>query len=94
MSYGELNLFFLVIAGIAAWVLKKPHQPIMDIALFAVMMGLTAAFDNLIVYWAIVGYDYAKLNGIFVGVVPIEDFAYTIVAVLLIPAIWKALDKK
>jgi hypothetical protein len=32
--------------------------------------------------------------GIYVGVVPIEDFAYTVVAVLLVPAIWKAVNKE
>ena len=94
MSYGELNLFFLVVAGIASWVLQKPKQPLVEINLFVVMIALTALFDNLIIYWGIVGYDYAKLNGIYVGLVPVEDFAYTVVAVLLVPAIWKALNKK
>ncbi len=57
------------------------------------MLVLTAAFDNLIIVMGIVQYDTAKLIGLYVGTVPIEDFAYTVVAVLLVPAIWKAASK-
>jgi lycopene cyclase domain-containing protein len=57
------------------------------------MLILTAVFDNLIVLSGIVAYDESKLIGLKIGLVPIEDFAYTVVAVLLVPAIWKALKK-
>jgi lycopene cyclase domain-containing protein len=57
------------------------------------MLILTAVFDNLIILAGIVDYDATKLMGIYVGVVPIEDFAYTVVAVMLVPAIWKAANK-
>ena len=58
------------------------------------MLILTAVFDNFIILAGIVDYDTTKLLGIYVGVVPIEDFAYTVVAVLLVPAIWKAVNKE
>jgi lycopene cyclase domain-containing protein len=57
------------------------------------MLILTAVFDNLIILAGIVGYDETKILGISIGVAPIEDFAYTVVAVLLVPAIWKAASK-
>jgi lycopene cyclase domain-containing protein len=57
------------------------------------MLVLTAAFDNLIIILGIVGYDTEKLFGLYVGTVPIEDFAYTVEAVLLVPAIWKVASR-
>jgi hypothetical protein len=45
-------------------------------------------FDNFIVGSGIVAYDPALLSGVFIGFAPIEDFAYTLVAALLIPLTW------
>jgi lycopene cyclase domain-containing protein len=58
------------------------------------MLVLTAVFDNLIILSGIVDYNESKLMGINILAVPIEDFAYTVVAVLLVPAIWKAVNKE
>ena len=52
---------------------------------------LTAVFDNVLVGTGIVGYDATRLSGAYVGVAPIEDFAYAIAAVLLLPALWRLL---
>lgn len=54
-----------------------------------ILFVLTAIFDSLIIYAKIVDYDYTKLLGIRIGRAPIEDFAYTVAAVLLIPALWR-----
>ena len=56
-----------------------------------VLLVFTAIFDNVIVGLGIVAYDPAKLSGLFVGVVPIEDFAYSIAAVLVLPTLWGVL---
>jgi lycopene cyclase domain-containing protein len=93
MTYGEMNLIFLVLAGLAAWILKSRYQCFTNTFLLLPMLVLTAAFDNLIIVMGIVQYDVSKLIGLYVGTVPIEDFAYTVVAVLLVPAIWKAASK-
>lgn len=42
---------------------------------------LTAVFDNLIVGLSIVDYDPAKILGIHIGVAPVEDFMYALLAV-------------
>ena len=94
MTYGDMNLIFLVIAGIATWVIKSRFRCFTTPIVLLPMLILTAVFDNLIILAGIVDYDTAKLLGIYVGVVPIEDFAYTVVAVLLVPAIWKAMNKE
>jgi len=56
-----------------------------------VLLIFTAIFDNVIVGLGIVAYDPAKLSGLFIGVVPIEDFAYSVAAVLLLPTLWGVL---
>jgi lycopene cyclase domain-containing protein len=94
MTYGDMNLIFLVIAGIATWVIKSRFRCFTTPMVLLPMLILTAVFDNLIILAGIVDYDTTKLLGIYVGVVPIEDFAYTVVAVLLVPAIWKAVNKE
>ena len=94
MTYGDMNLIFLVIAGIATWVIKSRFRCFTTPIVLLPMLILTAVFDNFIILAGIVDYDATKLMGIYVGVVPIEDFAYTVVAVLLVPAIWKAVNKE
>jgi len=93
MTYGEMNLIFLLVAGIATWIIKSRFQCFTTPIVILPMLVLTAVFDNLIILAGIVAYDETKLLGISVGVVPIEDFAYTVVAVLLVPAIWKSMTK-
>jgi lycopene cyclase domain-containing protein len=94
MTYGELNLIFLVIAGLATWVIKSRHRCFTTPVVALPMLVLTAVFDNLIIAAGIVDYDDSKLIGLDIGLVPIEDFAYTVVAILLVPAIWKAVNKE
>ncbi|MEY3855948.1 MAG: hypothetical protein RJA45_418 [Actinomycetota bacterium] len=94
MSYGELNFIFLAIAGIATWIIKSKYRCFTTPIVMLPMLVLTAVFDNLIILSGIVDYDDTKLLGINIVAVPIEDFAYTVVAVLLVPAIWKAVNKE
>ena len=93
MTYGNLNLIFLAVAALATWFIKNRFQCFTTPLVALPMVVLTMIFDNLIVAAGIVDYDDTKLIGVNIGVVPIEDFAYTVVAVLLVPAIWKAMNK-
>lgn len=93
MTYGNLNLIFLLVAVVATWILKSRFRCFTTPQVILPMVLLTAIFDNLIVLAGIVKYDRSKLMEVFVGVVPIEDFAYTVVAVLLIPALWRFFRK-
>lgn len=94
MTYGELNLIFLTVAALLTWFIKSRYQCFTTPVIALPMLALTAVFDNLIILTKIVDYDPTKLFGIYVGVVPIEDFAYTVVAVLLVTSIWKAMTKE
>jgi len=55
----------------------------------AALLVLTLIFDNLIIWAGIVGYDTSKLLGLFVGYAPVEDFFYAILAVIIVPVLWK-----
>ncbi|MDE2409028.1 MAG: lycopene cyclase domain-containing protein [Actinomycetales bacterium] len=57
-------------------------------------LGLSLVFDNIIVGLGIVAYDGQKILGLRLPVAPIEDFAYTLVAVAVVPVLWAALGKK
>jgi lycopene cyclase domain-containing protein len=52
------------------------------------LLAFTAVFDNLIIGAGIVAYDPAKISGIYIGIAPIEDFAYSVAAVLVLPTLW------
>ncbi|GGC77604.1 hypothetical protein GCM10011512_00170 [Tersicoccus solisilvae] len=57
----------------------------------AVMLVLTVVFDSIIVGVGLVAYDPARISGVLVGRAPIEDLAYTVGAVLVLPAVWRLL---
>ena len=93
MTYLLLNLVFVGIAVVFfAAVVRPSRWPLFGLALLP-MLVLTAVFDNAIISSKIVDYDPSKLSGILIGVAPIEDFAYTVAAVLLVPTIWWLLNR-
>ena len=91
MTYWALNALFLaVVAAVAlAAVLSRraPRWTSVGLVLAGVLV-LTAVFDNVMISVGLVGYDAAKISGAFVGVAPLEDFAYAIAAVVLLPSLW------
>ena len=96
MIYSLINLPFLVTALLVFWFASRRglrvHTKPWWIAA-AVMMFLTAVFDNAIIGFGLVDYDELLISGVRIGVAPIEDFAYTLAAVLMIPALWHAVDR-
>ena len=84
MSYLGLNAIFLgavILAGLA----MRKQLPWRAIFLATgVLLIATAIFDNLIVGTGIVAYDESLILGIKIGFAPIEDFAYSLAAPLLI----------
>ncbi|CAN5445483.1 hypothetical protein BH09ACT4_BH09ACT4_04690 [soil metagenome] len=90
-SYAALNAPFIGVAAIVALssilARRAPLWRAVGLTALAVLV-LTAVFDNVLVGTGIVGYDATRISGAFVGVAPLEDFAYTIAAVLLLPSLW------
>ncbi|MGV8969610.1 MAG: lycopene cyclase domain-containing protein [Microbacteriaceae bacterium] len=94
MTYWSLNAFFLgavalvVIAGALAG--RSPRWSALGIT-SAVLLVMTAIFDNIMIGVGLVGYDENLISGAVIGIAPLEDFAYAVAAVLLLPALWALL---
>lgn len=89
MTYVLLSIAVLALLALAtAPVLKRlPHRPLLLTA--AVLLTLTVVFDNIIVGTGIVDYDQELISGVLMPIAPIEDLAYAIGAVLLVPTLWE-----
>ncbi len=94
-TYLILNFVFLaVVLALIVLFLKIPKlNKRVWIFTTLILLTLTVIFDSLIIKLNIVAYDSSKISGIFLGKAPIEDFFYTLLAILLIPALWKFFDK-
>ncbi len=93
MNYLALNLIFLALSLSFLLLVSRNRWPAYLVGVLPMLL-ITAVFDNLIVGAGIVAYDPAKISGVMVGLVPIEDFAYTIAAVLIVPSVWSALTNR
>lgn len=90
-TYLILNLIVMSLVVVSLYVLKALK---IDWRTLAIMLLMTLIFDSLIVISGIVAYDTMKILGIYIGFAPIEDFFYTLIAVMLVPALWIMLGKK
>ncbi|GHF21795.1 lycopene cyclase domain-containing protein [Pseudolysinimonas yzui] len=94
MSYWMLNLVFLsvvAVVAIASMIARRsPRWRAVGLAAIPLVI-LTAIFDNILVGTGIVGYDPALISGAKIGVAPLEDFAYAIAALVLLPSLWALL---
>ncbi|WNM24528.1 lycopene cyclase domain-containing protein [Demequina capsici] len=88
ITYATLSGMVLVAIGLVTVpaLRRLPGRPLVLTGL--VLMTLTAVFDNVIVGAGIVDYDDSLILGLRVPIAPVEDFAYCIGAVLLVPALW------
>ena len=93
MNYLLLNAVFISASCFALLLVPKNRWPAYLVGMVP-MLILTAVFDNLIIASGIVAYDPTKISGIFIGLAPIEDFAYTIAAVLIVPSVWSAMTRR
>ncbi len=97
MSYWELNIIFLAVVAVcplaAAVVKRSPHWPALALAA-AVVLVMTAVFDNLMISAGLVAYNAELISGSFIGVAPLEDFAYALAAAVGLPALWALLGER
>lgn len=90
-TYLILNTAVLAVTVVILWHLRALHFSRIILWLTIILVILTVAFDSLIIIADIVHYDSSKLIGITIGAAPIEDLMYTILAIIIVPAIWKKL---
>jgi len=94
LTYVVLNLAVLsLLSGYILikkrWVFSKTEWCVL-----VFLLTLTAVFDSFIIASGIVAYDQSQILSLYIGKAPIEDFAYTVAAVILIPFVWRRLGGK
>ncbi len=94
MTYVALSAGVLLGIVLLTWRTVRALRPGPLLWTAAVLVALTLAFDNLIVGVGIVDYDDALILGLRVPTAPIEDFAYALAAVLIMPALWTMLGSR
>lgn len=97
MSYVLLCAAFLVAAVVVALVVRRRDRmpsPAARWVAAGVLVLLTAVFDNVMIAVGLFDYSSAHISGIRIGEAPIEDFAYPLAAVILLPALWSRLRRE
>ena len=103
MTYFWLNLVFLTAAALVltgALLLSRNRRTLLArwimpiLAAGVVLMILTAAFDNVMILVGLMSYDQTIISGLFVGLAPLEDFAYPLAGLILLPSFWLLLGKR
>ncbi len=94
MTYVILSVAVLAAMALVCvpTVRRLPLRPL--VLTTVALVVLTAVFDNVIVGLDIVAYDEAKIAGLLVPIAPIEDFAYALGAILLVPTVWTLLGRR
>lgn len=97
MSYWALNSIFLAVVALVAiaavFAPRSPRWRAIIITGVGVLI-MTAVFDNLMIALGLFSYNTEFISGAFIGLAPLEDFAYAAAAVILLPALWHLLEKR
>lgn len=96
MNFAELNTIFLAVAALVfiAGLWRSRRKGVMVVATTAtvvVLLVLTVIFDNVMIASGLFDYAGHTLNGLHVGLAPIEDFAYPLGGALLLSGLWTLL---
>lgn len=90
-TYLILNSIFIIAVVLIFRISFRKLDRIFLITLLSLLI-LTGIFDNIMIIAQVIEYNHEKLLGLFIGVAPIEDFFYAVVAALLIPSVWEKFD--
>lgn len=99
MTYVLLALTFLAVAALMAVIAgldrrQAGRQAAPQFGWRAILLGgaglmlLTAVFDNIMIGVGLFHYADAQISGLRLGLAPVEDFSYPLVALVLLPALW------
>ena len=97
MTYWILDSVFLgvvAVVALAAILTRRAPRWLAVLIAAGVLLVLTAVFDNVMIGVGLVGYNRALISGVFVVRAPLEDFAYTIAAIVLLPSLWTLTARK
>ena len=97
MTYWSLNAIFLTVVAIiavVALVTRRSPRWLAVLITLGVLLVMTAVFDNVMIGIGLVAYEPTLISGAFIGIAPLEDFAYAVAAVILLPALWTLLPAR
>lgn len=94
MTYWALNAVFLALVAVATLVAARRLTWAAVGLTAAVVLVMTAVFDNIMISVGLVAYNPALITGAFLGVAPLEDFAYAIAAIVGLPSLWTLLGSR
>lgn len=92
MTYLQLVAVFLVISAVPlvlAAAIRRPGRrwwAATGLTTVALLV-LTAVFDTIMIAVDLFRYEESVLTGIHIGLAPIEDFAWPVAAVMVIPSL-------
>ncbi len=94
MTYLVLTVVVLaLVAAVCVPVLRRlPLAPLLWTGL--ALLAMTAVFDSAIVGYGLTVYDPTTILGVYVGAAPIEDFGYTVAAIMIMPTLWTVLGSR
>lgn len=82
-----ISLILTTILIIKIFHLKLPNYIILS-TLYFILVLLMLLFDSYLTALPIVEYNKSLVGGLYIGSIPLEDFGYLIVVVLLGPALF------
>jgi lycopene cyclase domain-containing protein len=95
MTYGLIVLPFAAVTVVAVLLtLRRPRfggRMAASGVAAAVLVVLTAVFDNLMIAAGLFTYPPGLISGARIGLAPVEDFAYAVCAAFLVPAVFALL---
>ena len=94
MTYVWMDIAFLALAAMIAQMGRGRVALRASVYAGLILLVMTLVFDNLIIGTGIVAYENVKTLGMRLGLAPIEDFAYAVAAIVIVPALWVALGRR
>ncbi|MEY9851042.1 lycopene cyclase domain-containing protein [Leifsonia sp. EB41] len=102
-TYPLLSVVFLALAAavLVAGLVRAPDRArlvarwtLPAVVTGVVLVVLTAVFDNLMIAAGLMTYAASAISGVHVGLVPVEDLAYPIAGLMLLPGLWLLLRSR
>jgi len=97
MTYLLLSAGFLLMAAVLAATvgrgIRRTSAAALGIAALCLLL-LTAVFDTVMIAAGLFTYADGLHLGVRIGLAPVEDFAYPLAAVILLPALWVRLRSR
>jgi lycopene cyclase domain-containing protein len=88
--------FVLITVVVTLATLRRPafaHRMGASSISAAVLLVLTAIFDNVMIGVGLIQYPEQHLSGLRIGLAPLEDFSYPLCAAFLVPAVYTLLAR-